>query len=126
MPDKVVDASVIACVVFEEPRMEEAAALVGDALLLEPPLLLYELASIASKKIAKEPAKRAYILGRLYLVSKLKVKWFDQPDLELLVTLALDASLSVYDASYLHIAQTTGSVLHTFDSRLAAAYRSLR
>ncbi len=51
MPGKVVDASVIGAIVFGEARAEEGKALLGEDTLFEPPLLAYELCSIARKKI---------------------------------------------------------------------------
>jgi predicted nucleic acid-binding protein len=50
MPDRVVDASVIAAMVFEEPRADEAEDLLRDATLFAPEILPYELASVALKK----------------------------------------------------------------------------
>lgn len=54
MPDKVADASVLAAVIFREPRSDEARALLSGAELCEPLLLAYELTSIARKKALQQ------------------------------------------------------------------------
>ncbi|MCH8090085.1 MAG: hypothetical protein IH955_08760 [Chloroflexi bacterium] len=50
MPAKVVDASVIAAIVFEEPRAGEAELLLKETDLFAPTLLAYELTNVALKK----------------------------------------------------------------------------
>ena len=50
MPAKVVDASIIAAVAFGESRAAEAEVLLSDSALSSPPLMAYELASVARKK----------------------------------------------------------------------------
>ena len=55
MAAKVVDASVLGALLFGEPRAEEAFSLLKGCDLYAPPLLAYELTSIARKKALKHP-----------------------------------------------------------------------
>ena len=65
MPDRVVDASVIAAMVFEEPRADEAEDLLRDATLFASEILPYELASVALKKSRGLPSGQFDIASRL-------------------------------------------------------------
>ncbi|MBN1442012.1 MAG: type II toxin-antitoxin system VapC family toxin [Planctomycetes bacterium] len=120
MPGEVADASVLGAFLFQEPRAEEAASLLERAELFEPELLAYELASIARKKALRHPELRPRIREALEVGLSLDIRWVrvDQPAV---VELALDAGLTTYDASYLHVARTLGIPLVTFDDRLRAA-----
>ena len=54
MPAKVVDASVIAAIVFQESRAVEAELLLKETDLCAPTLLAYELTNVALKKARKD------------------------------------------------------------------------
>ncbi len=118
MPDKVVDASVIAALAFLESRAEEARDLLRDATLFAPEILPYELASVALKKTKVEPSRRFEIAIRLHRALSTKVKLIPSAPLELL-TLALETNLTIYDAAYLQAALQLGCPLVTFDAKLA-------
>ena len=120
MPGKVADASVIGAIVFEEPEATTALALLGDDDLYTPVLLAFELASIARTKIVRQPAQRASILTALELGLIWNISWMDVPQVPV-VQLALDLSLSTYDAAYLFLARSLGLPLVTFDRRLLEA-----
>ena len=55
MPGKVVDASVIAAIAFQETRALEAEAILEGAELTAPPLLGFELANVARNKAQRDP-----------------------------------------------------------------------
>lgn len=121
MPDRVVDASVVAAFVFQEPRAEEARTLLAGVEIFAPTLLAYELASIARTKIVRSPEQRDRLLDALEIALALRIHWVDvthQP----VVRLALETGLSTYDASYLHVARTLAIPLITFDNRLETAF----
>jgi predicted nucleic acid-binding protein len=118
MPDRVVDASVIAAMVFEEPRADEAEDLLRDATLFAPEILPYELASVALKKTKVEPSRRFEIAMRLRQALATQVELVPMAPLELL-TLALETNLTIYDAAYLQAARGLGCPLVTFDAKLA-------
>lgn len=117
----VVDASVLGAAFFEE--IDTVAArrfLAGRAGLLAPALLAVEIGSIAAKKVwgglaSSEVCERAIVeTGRLVILVE------PSPDLALVAfRLARDHRFSVYDASYLALAQARGLTLVTLDARLA-------
>ncbi len=120
MPGRVVDASVVAAMAFEEPNAGEAASLVEGYDLSAPTVLHYELASVALKKARRYPSQREAIAGGLRTALNLNVRWVDVDHIATL-RLALDTGLTTYDASYLYLARTLGLPLVTFDGRLRRA-----
>lgn len=120
MPGRVVDASVVAAMAFEEPNAREAASLVEGYDLCAPTVLHYELASVALKKARRYPSQREAIAGGLRAALNLNVRWVDV-DYIATLRLALDTGLSTYDASYLYVARILSLPLVTFDGRLRRA-----
>lgn len=118
MPDRVVDASVIAAFAFGEARAEEARDLIGKATLFAPQILPYELASVALKKSKSLPSLRFDIAMRLRKALLLDVRLVPIAPFELFV-LSLETNLTTYDAAYLQTAQRLGYPLLTFDTKLA-------
>lgn len=116
----VVDASAVAAVLFDEPEAEPVLASIAD-LLSAPSLLLYELANVCAAKIARRPADAQALLARYALFAQLDIELVE-PDWARLPTLALDWTLSAYDAAYLQLALERGAPLVTLDARLAAVY----
>ncbi len=120
MTGEVVDASVFGAFLFQEPRAEEAAALLERAELFEPELLAYELASIARKKTLLHAGLSDQILEALEVGLSLDVHWV-RIDQIAVVQLALETGLTTYDASYLHVARSLGIPIVTFDEQLRSA-----
>jgi predicted nucleic acid-binding protein len=116
----VVDASALAAVIFGEPRSEEALSLMAGADLYAPPLLLYELANTAVKKILRYPDQTEGLIAAFEMSQGLDIRWVevDQPRV---VRLALDTGLTAYDASYLQVAQRLDLALVTIDVQLRQA-----
>ena len=117
MPAKVVDASVMASLIFEEPRAEEAAALLQDADLHAPLLMAYELTNIARKKAEQLPVQREDFAELLEEALAMDINWRDVSHSAVL-RIALETRLSTYDACYLYLSQLLGAALVTFDRRL--------
>lgn len=124
MPDKVVDASVIAALAFLEPRAEEARDLLRSATLFAPEILPYELASVALKKTRGSLSGRLDVRSRLRDALSLEVELIRIAPLELL-ELAAETGLSIYDAAYLHAARRLRCTLVTFDAKLARHARRI-
>ena len=123
MAASVADASVLAAIMFDEPRRAEAEALLRDADLFEPTLLPYELASVARKKIGLDPDQEPAILQALEFVARVPFRWV-VVDQGKSVRLAMQTGLTTYDAAYLWTARSVGAQLVTFDGRLQAALRA--
>lgn len=115
-----VDASAVAAVLFDEPEAAPVMASVGQP-LLAPGLLRYEIASICSVKLQREPRLAKSTLRRYRLFTGLAIE-FDEPDWDTLPVLAHQWQLSAYDAAYLQLALKHRAPLVTLDARLAAAY----
>ena len=124
IPDKVVDASVVAAVVFWEPERDRALELLDGAGLHASSVLDYELASVARTKIRRFPEREQAFLANLAdgLATDI-VRW--PVDYVALVQLALQAGISTYDASYLWLARHLSIPLVTFDRRLALVAGSM-
>ena len=120
MPDKVVDASILGAIIFEELRADEADALVRGFDLQAPTLLAYELLHIAQKKCLRYPAQREALKEVLITALAMDIRWHDV-DYASVLDLALETGLTTYDASYLYLAQALGASLATFDQRLSRA-----
>ena len=120
MPAKVIDASVVAAWCFREPRAAEALALLRGFDLYAPLLLAYELTSIARRKTENQPDRTDLFGEALQTALGLPIRWSDVDHLAVL-RLALDKSISTYDACYLHVARTLNVPLSTFDQKLARA-----
>jgi predicted nucleic acid-binding protein len=114
---RVVDASVLAALVFGEPRSAEAHNLLKGSRLYAPALLAYELTQVAVKKIAKYPAKGPIILEALAAALNLEIQLVDV-DFVAVARLAADTGLTAYDASYLYVSSVLGTPLVTFDETL--------
>jgi predicted nucleic acid-binding protein len=114
----VVDCSVLAAVLFDEPNREEAARALAGKDLFAPELLADELVSVAIRKSWN---------GLDDLVRHALADFADleltrcRCDVQAQWRLALDHDLSAYDAAYLWLAATLGAPLATFDKRLGTA-----
>jgi predicted nucleic acid-binding protein len=117
----VVDASALAAVVFQEPKGEAIRDYLNGAFVFAPPLLRFEMANVAWKKVRQQPARGAEILGALAAVDRRSnISWQDVQLIDV-VLIARASGLSVYDASYRWLAGSLGAELVTLDERLAAA-----
>jgi predicted nucleic acid-binding protein len=114
----VVDCSVIAAQIFQEPEREVAARGMGASTLCAPHLLPYEIASVAQKKDRRGEHE----------VSQLGIELFSAMEVGLhsvnvsqVCELASAYKLSAYDASYLWLAKHLDAPLFTFDRTLQRA-----
>jgi predicted nucleic acid-binding protein len=120
MPATVVDASAVAAVLFDEPEAPPIVASI-TGMLIAPTLLRYELASVCTTKLIRQPAHAAEIHARYKLLDTLAIEYFE-PDWPPLPALAHRWALSAYDAAYLQLALARKAPLVTLDARLAAAW----
>ena len=118
----VVDASVLAAIVFTEPGAAEWVRRLDGAALFAPALLRYELQSVARKKCRNAPDRSPRIVQALALAldPSVGITWID-PNAADVVLMANAAGLTTYDASYLCLAGMLDADLATADETLAAA-----
>jgi len=120
MPVRVVDASALGALVFDEPKAEEMANALSTGTIAAPALLWFELASIALRKMAAHPKQKDQILNAFHLGRHLAIEVVEV-DHSKVIELARTAGLTSYDASYLWLALHLGGELVTLDRKLMKA-----
>ncbi len=121
---RVVDASAVAALLFEEPEADAIAVRLDGAQLVAPSLLGFELANVCVMKCRRHPLQRAEILAGFDLRHRLGVETIavDHADV---VALAERFRLTVYAASYLCLARRLGAEIVTLDAALQRAADSI-
>ena len=120
MAVKVVDASALAALLFDEPEANAVADRLGDRHLVAPALLSFEIASVCLKKLRSNPPQREALLAAFALHAGVPIEIFDVDHADTL-RLAEAFGLSSYDAAYLWLAQKLAAELVTLDRRLQTA-----
>jgi predicted nucleic acid-binding protein len=120
MPVKVVDASAIAALLFDEPEAEIVADRLSGDRLAAPGLLLFELANVCLTKARRRPELRAALTKAFRLRHRLAVE-IVEVDHDGALAFADAIGLTAYDASYLWLARELGAQLITLDRRLSDA-----
>ena len=125
MAVKVVDASALAALLFGEPEADAVAEQLGDARLVAPALLGFELANICLIKAGRHPEQRTALTAAFQLRDQFAVEEV-AVDHDGARELAATTGLTSYDASYLWLARRLGAELVTLDQQLARADASSR
>ncbi|MGH2950811.1 MAG: type II toxin-antitoxin system VapC family toxin [Solirubrobacterales bacterium] len=124
MEDLVVDASVVAATLVDEPATEEAeraleAATRRGMQVHAPDLLVYEIASALAKRIARDEIAPAAALEALSDVLESEISLHPGSGLaKSALSLAAAHGLTAYDSSYLALAIALGTQLLTLDREL--------
>ena len=119
MVARVVDASALAAVLFNEPDADTVVLRLADAVLLAPALIEYELGNTCSKKCRREPGSAVRLRAAFGALSALDLKLHDV-DVAATLQLAERHQITFYDASYLWLALSVDAPLVSLDARLAA------
>ena len=114
---KVIDASALAAVAFDEPEAEQVLAETDGEDLHAPHLLRFELTNIAWKKIRQRPDAADRIVEHLRDALALPVALVDV-DHQAVLQLAVRHKMTAYDASYLWLARQMEATLVTLDRGL--------
>jgi predicted nucleic acid-binding protein len=123
---KVLDASAVVALLFNEVTREAVVPQLQNSDLYAPELLAFEVANACAKKMRASPGENVALAQAFATFFELPVE-FEPVNLPEVVGLAIDTKLSVYDASYLWLALALGAELVTLDIKLAnAAQRLLR
>jgi predicted nucleic acid-binding protein len=123
--DKVVDASAVVALLFNELTQQKVVARLRGALLHAPGLLEFEVANACLKKMVASPRERQALLEAFSLLDTLSIA-LERINIAEAITLANRTSLSLYDASYLWLARALNAELVTLDDKLARADKALR
>jgi predicted nucleic acid-binding protein len=124
MEAKVVDASALAAVVFDEPKGEMVAGQLKGATLVAPSLLWFELVNICATKLRRYSGQRDLILRAFAMRGGLTIETLEV-DYTGTLLLAERTGLTGYDASYLWLAQHLSAELVTLDGELIRAATAL-
>jgi predicted nucleic acid-binding protein len=122
--DKVVDASAVVAVLFNEVTREAVVARLRGSFLFAPALLEFEVANACLKKIRASPGERQLLLDAFALFKELSIT-LETIDIGEAMLLAERTRLSLYDASYLWLARALGAELVTLDDKLRRAHEGL-
>jgi predicted nucleic acid-binding protein len=120
MAVKVVDASALAALLFDEPEAGAVAERLEDGNLVAPALLSFEIASVCLKKLRSSPQQREALLAAFALYARMPIEVVEVDHADTL-RLAEAFGLSSYDAAYLWLAQKLAAELVTLDRRLQTA-----
>ena len=118
---KVIDASAFGAVLFNEPEAQIVIARLHNSRLAAPALLPFEIASICLKKIRRYPEQRKLLYAAYRLADHVEIA-YSSIEMNDVIELAEKSGLTVYDASYLYLAQTLSAELVTLDKQLVAQY----
>ena len=119
-PPLVVDCSLLAAVLFNEPSQREALELLSGKSLHAPNLIDHEFISVAVKKSvanAGDVVRRGLEGFRKLRLARHSI------DHQAQFELALSEEISAYDAAYLQLAVSLNAPLATYDQVLASAAR---
>lgn len=118
LPPLVVDCSVLAAFLFDEPARDAAAARLSGMALHVPWLIDFEFASVALRKTREGLSEVVSVALADYEALSL-ARHRVPPSLQR--ALAAEHGLSTYDAAYLALAAELRAPLATFDRRLGEA-----
>ncbi len=118
--DRVVDASALAAIAFNEPGADGVLARLRGMNLVAPALLRFEIAHICIKKLRQRPQERALILAQHASTFNVDIALLAVDQIEV-IHLADRLSLTAYDASYLWLAHALSTELVTLDKQLQTA-----
>jgi predicted nucleic acid-binding protein len=120
MAVKVVDASALAALLFDEPEAKAVADRLQDGNLVAPALLSFEIASVCLKKLRSNPQHREALLAAFALYARMPIEIVEVDHADTL-QLAEALGLTSYDAAYLWLAQKLAAELVTLDRTLQTA-----
>jgi predicted nucleic acid-binding protein len=123
--DKVVDASAVAALLFNELTRDAVAERLRGVTLHAPSLISFEVANACLKKMRATPGERQALIEAYALFDRLSVV-AETIDFAAAIALAEATKLSLYDASYLWLAHALDAELVTLDDKLARADAALR
>lgn len=114
----VVDASAVADLLLGTSRAAAVRAAIGDHTLHAPHLLSVEVASVLRRVLLSGQIDDAAAVRALAELGALGIQWYEH-DVLLARCLELRHSVTLYDATYLALAEALRAPLVTCDAQLA-------
>jgi predicted nucleic acid-binding protein len=124
MAVKVIDASALAALVFQEENADQVDERLAAAVLVAPALLQFELTNVCRTKLRQYPDQRDVLLDQFSVHTAMTIETREIDHRETL-ELAEQFGLTSYDASYLRLARELDAELVTLDRQLARAAAAL-
>ena len=118
---KVVDASALGAVLFDEPEADTITERLRHCELAAPTLLKFEVSNTCLKKILRHPDQRNAMLVGFSMLWHYPIE-FVEIDHASALGLAETTGLTFYDASYLWLARQLRAELVTLDKQLSDAW----
>ncbi len=119
-PPIVVDCSVLAALLFNEPERDAAADTLSGKTLYAPWLIDHEIISVGLKKMMDGPEQ----VARAGMSDLMQIRLTRRAtDSVAQMLLAQQEGLSAYDAAYLQLAVELNAPLATYDQKLGRAAR---
>jgi len=122
---KVLDASALVALLFDEPEGSTVAERIRGCDLVAPALLDFEVVNTCLSKIRRQPLRREALLDAHATRVQFKIETMEVDHLAVLA-LAQRTGLTGYDASYLYLARTLEVELVTLDRQLTEAAEKFR
>ncbi len=118
---KVIDASALVAMIFDEPGALDVARQLEGARLIAPDLLDIEVINVCILKLRRKLVTQAQVNAALGLGTAMQIEI--SPVLpDQVLELAMKTGLKAYDTCYLWLARTRGAELVTLDKQLQAAF----
>jgi uncharacterized protein with PIN domain len=90
---KVIDTSAFVAILFDEPESAIVAARLGEAQLVAPRLLEFELTSVCLRKIRQSPGQREKLLAAYRARDRLRFETMDVDDLAIVSLARADGAI---------------------------------
>lgn len=120
MAVKVLDASAVAAMIFQEGDYQKIVERLQGHHLIAPTLLRQELANVALKKVKKHKLPTGDVQMALYHLTEWNVQWYGVPASKSFEA-AQVTGLSAYDSTYAWLAWENEAELVTLDKHLDKA-----
>jgi len=124
LPLVVVDASVVAAILFGEASAEASVERLEGCDLAAPSLLPYEIVSVAGGKVQRGAVSAEAALGIVGAFRRLSIVLHEPDSLEVF-RLTVQTKLTAYDAAYMWLARFLAVDLVTLDKQVERAWSRL-
>lgn len=120
----IADTNIFLAVVLDEPERDNIIAMTGDAGLVAPEILPYELGNAFSAMLKRKQVTADEALAALDMAKKIPVRLVSV-DIKAALKLAIAHNIYTYDAYFLHCAASASRPLMTLDKRMKAVATEL-
>jgi len=120
----VLDTSAIIAVITDEPEGDKVINLTGNAVLVCPNVISFEVTNSLTRMIKKKGIDREKAINLVKSFQKIPIKLFEN-NLESVLEIAWDYKIYAYDAFFLDTAKSLNLPLLTFDDEMKTIGKEL-